>query len=61
MMPKTCPQCGSKELTEVAAELTIRRQEGTPLYMSGKVTICSDCGFAQYLIPERALGQLREG
>jgi len=59
-MTKTCHQCGSTELTELDAEVAIRCDKDTQVYTFGKATLCSRCGFAEYLIPEAALAQLRQ-
>jgi predicted nucleic-acid-binding Zn-ribbon protein len=54
-----CPQCGSTELVEHNAELTIAREEGAPTYTCGKAALCSECGFTEYLLPQAGLAELR--
>ena len=58
-MTETCPQCGSTEVEEFMAELSIARPEATPVYMSGTMALCSECGFAECSVPESVLAQLR--
>ena len=57
-MTKTCAQCGSTEVKEFIAELSIARPEAMPVYSSGTLALCSACGFAECSVLERVLGQL---
>jgi len=54
-----CPQCGSTELVEHNAELTIAREEGVPTYTCGKAALCWKCGFLEYRLPQADLAELR--
>jgi hypothetical protein len=58
-MTKTCAQCGSTEVEEFAAELSIARPEAPLVYTSGTMALCSACGFAACSVPETVLAQLR--
>jgi len=58
-MTKTCAHCGSAEVKELIGELSIARPEATPVYTSGAIALCSECGFAECSVPETVLAQLR--
>jgi len=58
-MTKTCAQCGSTEVEKFSAELSIERPEAAPVYTSGTMALCSECGFAECSVPETVLAQLR--
>jgi len=60
-MTETCPECGSNEIKKVYTEISIACEQATPVCTSGKAMLCSLCGFVEYLIPEAALAQLRQG
>ena len=59
-MTKTCLYCGSTDTEEVDAELSIARWAMLPVHSRGKVLVCLECGFGQYLVPEAPLAQLRQ-
>ena len=52
----TCLHCRSTEIEEFNAKISMSLEK---VHMSGKVTVCLECGSAEYLIPETALTQLR--
>jgi hypothetical protein len=56
----SCPQCGSIEVEEVKAEISIARENATTVYTCRQALLCSDCGFAQCLFEAPILAQLRE-
>jgi len=58
-MTKRCAHCGSTEVEGFVAELSIARPEATPVYTSGAVALCSECGFAECSVPETVFAQLR--
>ena len=60
-MTETCPECGSTEIKEVDAEISFTCEQASRVCTSGKAMLCSLCGFVEYLIPEAALAQLRQG
>jgi hypothetical protein len=57
-MTKTCSQCGSTEVEELNAELSIACENAVPVDTSGKAMLCSACGFAKYLISGPALATI---
>jgi len=58
-MTKTCAQCGSTEVEEFNAELSIALPEAMPVYTSGTMAYCSACGFTECSVPQTVLAQLR--
>jgi hypothetical protein len=56
-MIKKCPECGSAELEEFNASVSITCGDGIAVYRSGKVTLCSGGGFGAHMMPEAALAQ----
>ena len=60
-MTKTCFNCGSIATAEVYAELSIARgQAMLPVHSYGKVLVCFECGFGEYVVPEGQLAHLRQ-
>jgi hypothetical protein len=59
-MNKNCSECGSTKVAKVQAEVKIARDDGAPVYTCGQVSLCQECGFAQYVLPQDALARLRE-
>ena len=56
-MTKTCTQCGSTEVKEFIAELSIVRPEIMPFDTSGTMVHCSACGYAECSVLETVLTQ----
>ena len=56
-MTKTCAQCGSTEVKEVIAELSIVRPEAMPVETAGTMVPCSACGYAECSVLETVLTQ----
>jgi len=60
-MTKTCLNCGSIDTEQPYAELSIARgQAMLPVHSFGKIVICLDCGFAECLVSEATLAQLKQ-
>jgi len=57
-MTKTCAQCGSTEVKEFIAELSIVRPEAVPVDTAGTMLRCSACGYAECSVLETILTQL---
>ena len=57
-MTKTCAQCGSTEVNEFMAELSIVLFQARPLDSSGTMVRCSACGFAECSVLETVLARL---
>ena len=63
---KPCKICKSENLRMFHGELTatfagVKNVEAAPVYVSRKVTVCLECGFAELMIPPRELGLLKKG
>jgi len=61
-----CKRCGSICQQEFCGELSasfpdIKDLTRRPVYVSQRVLICLDCGFAELMIPEPKLERLRKG
>jgi hypothetical protein len=60
-MTNICLNCGSIDTEEVYAELSIARgQAMPPVHSFGKVLVCLECGFGEYLVPAGPLAHLRQ-
>lgn len=62
-----CPRCKSQSVAKVAAEIRLyhnctRRLSHPPLTPSPEVLLCTECGWAEFQIPQKwmAAGWLRQ-
>jgi len=55
-----CLRCLSTEVDRVDVEVSFARGLATPVYSLGKMAVCLRCGFAEYLVSEEPLAQLRQ-
>jgi len=61
-MTRRCHKCGSTAVNEVGTELSFARGiADVPVYTLGKMSICLECGFAEYQVSKESLAQLRQG
>jgi len=60
-MSKTCLKCGSVEVDALNAEVSFARGTAVPVYALGRMAVCLECGFAEYLVSEEPLTLLRQG
>jgi len=56
-----CLKCGSTEVDRINAEVSFARGLTDPVYTLGKMTVCLECGFTEYVVTEEARAQLRQG
>jgi hypothetical protein len=61
-----CRSCTSSNQVEFPAEINIHSPDlknlGKPsVFVFPKLTVCIDCGFTHFTVPESELRQLREG
>ena len=59
-MTRACRNCGSNAVDEVSAELSFERGRAA-VYTLGNMSVCLNCGFGEYLVPEEPLACLRQG
>lgn len=64
--PMGCKQCASDELTDFNAEVAIhfpglKGLNEPPVWVFPKLLVCLQCGFAELVIPEEQIEQLRSG
>jgi len=59
-MAGACLQCGSSQVDQVSAALTFAREGAMPICsLEVRVALCLECGFAQCLIPQELLAELK--
>ena len=61
-----CKSCGSENVAKFTAEVAIhfrglKNLDKPHVFVFPEVTVCFDCGFAEFLVPERELVLLQEG
>jgi hypothetical protein len=61
-----CKRCASEAQQEFAGELSVifpgpQGLNLSPVYICQHILVCSDCDFAEMVIPESELDRLREG
>jgi hypothetical protein len=61
-----CERCRSAVQKEFDGEVTasfpdINRSRFPPVYISQRISVCLDCGFAAFVMPAPELEQLRKG
>ena len=61
-MTRDCRNCGSNAINKVSTELSFARGiAAVPIYALGTMSVCLECGLAEYVVPEESLAQLRQG
>ena len=61
-----CKRCGSDEQKNFSGELAIHfsGREGLnkpPVFVFQKLTVCLDCGFVQFVLPDEQRKELKSG
>ena len=61
-----CKRCGSEVQQQLDTELIasfpdIKRSNFSPVYVTQRIFVCLDCGFAELVIPASELERLRKG
>ena len=61
-----CKMCASKQLLDCPAELNftlpgLTRINQASVYVSRRVLVCLNCGYAEIVIPAQKLKQLKQG
>jgi len=60
-----CKACSSDNLQKLDAELTaslpvVKAVTAAPVYVCQKLLVCMDCGFAEFVIPDKELQSLKD-
>jgi len=59
---KRCHKCGLVAVKELSTELSfVPGITYEPVYTLGKMSICLECGFAEYQVSKEPLAHLRQG
>ena len=59
-MINRCSECGSVKVEEINVEMVFARGKAEPVYVPSRHTVCLECGFAEYFLPQDSLAKLRE-
>lgn len=65
-MTEICPTCKSAKLSELGAEMIIhfsglKNLDNPGVLLSPKVSVCLDCGFSRFSVPETELASVAKG
>ena len=58
-MTRTCPKCGSTKVEVINAEIAFARGKAEPVYAVTRQIVCLDCGFAEFVVSQQTLDQLK--